>query len=393
MKPALNAERPVYLVDDEKGFRRCLDALDAAPRVGVDTEANSFHAYRERVCLIQAATSEAEWIVDPLSVDVTALGDLFRDEQREVVFHAAEFDIASLKRSFGFSFCSLFDTQVAAMLLGMGQLGYSALVKQFLDLDIKKGQQRSDWGRRPLNEKQISYAAADVRYLLTLRERLGRMLESRGRLGEAQSLFSRLAEVRPHRRVFDPEGFYRIKGYRDLDPPGRAVARALYLAREKRAQKIDRAPFRVLGNEVLMGIADQRPIEIEQLNKIKGIPADTRREFSRGILGAVKMGLGDLEPPPPKRARRTESAVNRGGASASEAERMFDHLRAWRNRVSVERGIDSQLVLRNELLREIARRPPEKISDLGQFDGMDVHAIRSYGSQILRVLQEVRTRK
>lgn len=381
----LEQSRPVNLVQSEEAFEDLLEVLESEERVGVDTEANSFHAYFERVCLIQVSTGSGDWVVDPLAVDPRPMGRLFADEHREVVLHAGEFDVLSLKRDFDFEFEALFDTQVAAMLLGMGQVGYASLVEQFFGMKLEKGEQRSNWGRRPLSEKQVEYAAADTRYLLPLREQLGELLTERGREREARAGFSRLAAAEPRPRVFDPNGFRRVKGFRELDSVGRAIVRAVYLAREERARLLDRPPFRVLGNDALIALAAERPLDQNALSKVKGIPKATRQKYSKNLLEAVRRGLDDPEPPPAV-ARRGGRGQSGAGRLDPEAYARFERLRSWRNSKAEEQGIEGQVIARNELLREIARKAPRSRAQLEAVIGSDPHLVRAHGQEILAVL-------
>ncbi len=384
----LDHSRRLHLVQSEEALSDLLLALRGVQRVGVDTEANSFHAYHERVCLIQISTEEADWVVDPLAVHPEPLGSFFSDERTEVVFHAGEFDVLSLKRDFSFRFASIFDTQIAAMLLGMGQAGYASLVEQFFGVRLPKGQQRSDWGRRPLTSRQMDYAVADTRYLLPLRARLGAMLEEQGRLVEARAGFARLAASEPRPRVFDPEGYRKIKGFRDLDPTGRSIVRALYLARETRAKRLNKPPFRVLGNDAIMGIATLRPRDRTALSKVKGVPETTIQRFGDQLLEAVTRGLKDRTPPPLKRGGPRGSGGRSGKELGSVATKRFERLRAWRNRMAAEKGIAGHMVLRNEVLRLIASESPRTIAELRGILGKDDILVSSYGQGILDVLDE-----
>jgi ribonuclease D len=386
--PPRDPDRPIEYVADEAALTVLVDRLETVERVGVDTESNSFHAYHERVCLIQISTPEADWIVDPLAVDPLRLGPLFADTAREVVFHAAEYDVLTLKRDFGFTFGALFDTQVAAMVLGLGQVGYAALVEQFFGLKLPKGEQRSDWGRRPLTADQIGYAAADTRWLVPLRERLSEMLEARGRLAEAQAGFARLAASVPRPKHFDPEGFHRIKGYRDLDPAGRAVVRALFLAREARAEELNRPPFRILGNDVILRLAQVRPVDEKALAGIKGLPGPTLRRWGAGIVEAVRAGLADPSPPATIRPRGQGGRGRPGREPAldPDAEARFERLRIWRNARAAARGVDGQMVARNAVLKAIARENPQSPEDLARIPGLDPYALQTYGAEILAAL-------
>ena len=281
--------QPPTLVADPAALQRLAESLAVEPVLAIDTESNSFHVYRERVCLIQVSSPSADYVIDPLNVDVRPLGALFCDG-RETVLHGADYDVRCLKREYGWRLPHLFDTMTAARRLGRPGLGLSALVEAQYGVRLSKSFQRSDWGRRPLTAEQLSYAALDTHFLLGIHAQLTSELPARALLEEARREFERIAAVEPRERVFDPEGYRRMKGFRELDAPGRAVLRALYLAREDRARAADRPPFKVLGDHTLLELARRRPGGAAALDGVPGItPAVLRRmgEDIRRALGAA----------------------------------------------------------------------------------------------------------
>jgi len=255
--------------------------------VALDTESNSFHAYRERICLMQITTRQADYVIDPLAVDVRPLGRALTDG-REVVLHGADYDVRCLKRELGWSFPRLFDTMAAARRLGRPGLGLSALVSAHFGVALSKEHQRSDWGRRPLSSDQLRYAALDTHFLLPLQRLLMAELEAGGRLGEARKEFERIAAAEPRPRVFDPEGYRRLKAARGLDSAASAALRALYLAREDRASALDRPPFKVLAEQTMVEIARRRPRTPEELARIPGVTPPVMRRLGEVILTALQ---------------------------------------------------------------------------------------------------------
>lgn len=273
------------LVADPAALATLVERVREAPIVAVDTESNSFHVYHERVCLLQITTSAGDFVVDPLSVDVRPLGEVLCDG-RETVLHGADYDVRCLKREFGWRLPCLFDTMAAARRLGRSALGLSALVESHFGVRLSKAFQRSDWGHRPLAPAQIAYAALDTRYLLPLRDRLARELEQRGALDDARKEFDRIAAVEPRERVFDRGAWRRLKGARDLDPAGRTVLEALWIAREERARQLDRPPFKVIAEQTMVEIARRRPRDGE-LARIPGVTPSVLRRLGEVIRAAV----------------------------------------------------------------------------------------------------------
>jgi ribonuclease D len=277
---------PPLLVQDAAGLARLLDALRPEPAVALDTESNSFHVYRERVCLLQLSTRAQDWVVDPLAVDVRPLGELLCDG-RETVLHGADYDVRCLRREFGWRLPRIFDTMVAARRLGRAGLGLSALVEARFGVRLSKANQRSDWGRRPLSPDQLAYAALDTHYLLPIAEELRLELSRLGQADEAVAEFQRIALVEPKERVFDQEGWRRLKGARELDAPGKAVLRALWIAREARASEADRPPFKVLAEQTMVEIARLRPATPEALARLPGVTPQVLRRMGDALREAL----------------------------------------------------------------------------------------------------------
>jgi ribonuclease D len=277
---------PVF-VSDPDALSRLLDALAGERVLALDTESNSFHVYRERVCLLQLSTRAQDFVVDPISVDVRPLGQILCDG-REVVLHGADYDVRCLHREYGWRIPRLFDTMVAARRLGRPGLGLSALVEAHFGVRLSKAFQRSDWGRRPLTPDQLAYAALDTHFLLPLFDLLTGELAASGALEDAWKESQRIASVVARERVFDPEGWRRIKGSRELDAPGKAVLRALWIAREERARASDRPPFKVLGEPAMLEIARRRPATREALAAIPGVTPSVLGRMGETIAAALK---------------------------------------------------------------------------------------------------------
>src|SRR5688572_29252584 len=188
-------EHAEILDDAVKGVAR-------ARAVAVDTEADSMHSFFEKVCLVQLATDAGEaWVVDPLALrELEGLGRCFRDPAVMKVFHGADFDVMSLRRDFQFGFANIFDTMVASQLLGDEKLSLQNLVERFFGVVLEKAYTRCDWGRRPLDARQLEYCYLDVAYLVPLMEiQKGRLAEA-DLTEEAAIEFERLAQREPAAR-------------------------------------------------------------------------------------------------------------------------------------------------------------------------------------------------
>ncbi len=283
-------DRLPTLVADRGALAALVERIAEEPVVALDTESNSFHVYRERICLLQISTRAENFIVDPLAVDAAALGAVLCDG-RETVLHGADYDVRCLKREYGWALPRLFDTMAAARRLGQPGLGLSALVEAHFGVRLSKANQRSDWGRRPLSREQIAYAALDTHFLLPLYDVLAGELAARGALDEARREFRRIAAVEPRERVFDAEGWRRLKGAQALDEAGRDALRALWLAREEQAKAADRPPFKVLAEPTMVDIARRRPRSEDDLERIPGVTPSVMRRLGAVILAAVAAPL------------------------------------------------------------------------------------------------------
>jgi ribonuclease D len=283
------------LIADPSGLAALLEAVATAPVVALDTESNSFHVYRERVCLLQISTRDADFVVDPMAIDPRPLGPVLADG-REVVLHGADYDVRCLKREYAWKLPRLFDTMAAARRLGRPGLGLSALVEHHFGARLSKEFQRSDWGRRPLSAEQIKYASLDTHFLLPLYDLLRSEILERGLQAPAEQEFAKIAGAEPRPKVFDPEGWRHLRGARALDVEARAALRALWVAREERASAVDRPPFKVLAEHTLLEIARRRPRSAEELARVPGMTPVLRKRVGDLVLAALGAPPAPVEP-------------------------------------------------------------------------------------------------
>jgi ribonuclease D len=372
-------ERLPRLVETPAHLAEMVAELRQAPLVAVDTESNAFHAYRPRVCLIQVADRTREWAIDAKTLeDLTPLAELLNDPHQVKVLHAAEGDILALRRDFGWGITPVFDTMVAARLLGIRRYGLADLLAERFNVRLEKRFQRHDWGERPIPPAALRYAGADVRYLLPLHDILRERLEAEGRLEEAAEEFERVSRAVPEERGFDEQGFWRIKGARDLPPRGRAVLRELYLFRDERARAQDRPPFKLLSDDTLLAIAARAPLDLMALRRVGLTPLQVDR-YGNGILAAVRRGL-QAEPPQPPRG---------GPPPDPRIVARYEALREWRRRVAAARGVEPDVILPNAALRALAYVAPTTAAEVARVAGLGPWKTRAYAVELARILQEV----
>jgi len=370
---------PPVLVDTPPAFTEMVAALAGEPAIALDTESDSFYRYFYKVCLIQISTPATDYLLDPLRLpDLTPLGTLLADPAIEKVFHAAKNDILVLKRDFQFNFANIFDTMIAARILGWPRVGLAALLAEHFGIKLNKHAQLTDWGRRPLTPEQLSYARLDSHYLLPLRDLLSLKLQARHRWREAQEAFQVLPDVVYVEKPFDPNGFWRNKNAHDLRPSELAVLRELYLWRDHQARAMNRPPFKVLSDQTLARLSQDQPT---QINDLSLSPRQVKR-FGKAILAAISRG--QTTPPPQFSVHQRNGNHRPDPATVAR----YNRLRAWRTHRAAERGVESDVVLTNDVLMAIARAAPANPEELAALGVMGSWKLEEYGADVLRVLAD-----
>lgn len=379
---ALSSAPPAFtLVSSPETYREMAGVLAQAKRLAVDIEADSLYHYFEKVCLIQISTDVRTYVIDPLIVrSIPELGRLMADPAIEKVFHAAGYDLLSLKRDHGFTFKNIFDTHLAAQLIGHEHLGLSALLEKLLGVCHSKHRQRDDWSRRPLDPDQLRYAAMDTHYLLPLRDLLSQQLSEKGRFDWAREEFEAMLDSEPHERSFDPEAFRRIKGSRELTAQQLAVLRALYVLRDHYARTMDLPPFKVLGNTVLIDLARNPPSHAHELSHRKGISARVAARFGGEIYRAIRKARVEDASGSPAQGRTAWRP------HSQDAQSRLEKLKAWRISKARELNLHVGVVFPGSLLETLASYPPPDAASLARVDGMRAWRAREFGAEILHAL-------
>ena len=371
----------IELVDTGPRLSEVVDRISGAHRVAVDIESNGFFRYHERVCLIQLAAYETAFLIDPLAIDdVQPLGDLLGDQSVEKVFHGADYDLRSLDRDWGFRVNNLFDTGIAAALVGSARLGLQSVVQEQLGIELPKPLelQRSDWTLRPLSPEALDYAANDVLHLSRVRETLASQLKALSRLEWAKEEFTRLENVR-HAPADRESAFLSVKGSQGLDGRGLAILHSLFQFREREASRLDRSRFRVMPDSALVQVASEPTAD---LPAVKGLGRYGRSPACEGLRDAIDRGLAA------PRVTRPKPIQNEDPLEPAEREKVMLNLRAlktWRRRLGHELGMDPSLLWSAVSLERLARRP----SDLdSEFLSSEVRSWqrREFGAALRRTL-------
>jgi len=364
-------------------LRALAGSLTVSRALALDSESDSLHHHFEKVCLVQYATDRgAAGLVDPLAVrDLSPLAPVLADPGVVKVLHGADYDVTTMKRDFGFRFANLFDTMLAARFLGMPAIGLQAVLKAELGVDLAKDSQKDDWSRRPLTPRQETYAIEDVRHLLEVHRRLEARLSQAGRLSWVVEECEAVAALEPARRKRDPDAWQKVKGVRRLTPRRQAVLRELHAWRESVAEATDLPPFRILGPDTMMAIAERQPLSVAELRQLRGLSPRVVREPGP-VLEAVarasaldEADLPRLSSPP----RRVPSA---------ETRRRSEALRAWRTDEAGRVGLDVSVVLPQRLLDRVAEAAPRDRDALGAIEGLRRWRVGAFGEGILAALRK-----
>lgn len=350
--------------------------------LGIDLEADSMHHFKERVCLLQIASVQACVLVDPLALEtLSPLAPLFNRADIKKVFHGADYDVRSLYRDFQFEIEGLFDTEIACRFLGMPETSLDAVLQKKFGCRLDKRYQRKDWSKRPLPPEMLAYAAADVMYLIPLAEMLESELADCGRLDWVTEECGRLQQVRPP--VFDDRPlFVRFKGAGRLPPRDLAVLEALLQVRRKAAEAADRPLFKVIGNQVLLKIALEKPASVEALKSLNVLSTKQFARFARPLATAVRSALALSPERLPKFPRKKPLKLPPQLPDRVKA------LKRWRAEVVRRTGLEEALICPRALLTAIARKYPKDLESLKAVEGIRGWQVRNFGADILKALEK-----
>lgn len=332
------------MIDTSVKLLDYLPTLVASPWVAIDTEADSLHAYPEKLCLLQIGTTAGQVLVDPLNgADLKPLFAALAG--RELLMHGADYDLRLLLKHHRFVPASIFDTMLAGRLLGQRQFGLAALVLHYLGITLEKGAQKANWARRPLTPRMEIYAKHDVEYLKALCDKLHAELTAKGRLGWHQESCARLIREATVDDGPDPDWVWRIKGSSVLGPPGLAVLRELWHWREQEAIHANLPPFFIMNHELLVRLSEEAGAGRDVGRLFPPRYSQRRRE---ALTKALRRGVAV---PPAEQPQIPERQHHR--LTMAEVRRLRDITRR-RDRQAAHLGIDAALIASKPMLARLA---------------------------------------
>lgn len=350
---------------------RLAERIVSAPWVALDTESNSMFVYRERVCLLQLNAGGEIAVVDTLAIPretVTAILGPALAAAKRIWLHGGEYDIACLKRDFAIPLSNIWDTQQAASLLGYEATGYGAVVERITGVRLNKSHTQYNWGTRPLDPEALRYAVDDVVHLPQVAEALVAEVAAKD-LDEEVAIANAAVLSTPAHGGFDPAGFWRIKGVRDLSPKALPILHALYLWRDVRAKELDQPPGRLINNELMQALARNAPTSFPALKRL-GVRSWFLNDLGESVIEVIKQALSQPEDLP-ERPRHRE---------VDDGERRREtRLKDWRRDEAARRGVPLQVVLPAKALEHFKQYG---FGDLAVVPQLGDKRARTYGEKL-----------
>ena len=368
---------PASIVNNAETFHEMLAHLKTQPDIAIDTESNSLYVYQERVCLIQISTAEKDYLIDTLVMPgLDGLAPLFADPKIQKVFHAGDYDLATLKRDYGFEFVNVFDTMLAATALAEPSIGLAALLEKYLGVVMEKKYQRADWGRRPLSSEMLLYAQSDSHYLLELRDILIKKLKEANRLESVLEDSAALSRITLPMKEIE-ENIWKVKGAQDLNPKALSLLKQLNHFREDLARQRDVPTFKIFSDRVMTEIASTQPHFQEELGLLPSLSPRFIRRYGSQIMNVIQAWRKN---PIPVKARKNNRPSDR-------ELKLRDKLSNWRKAIGAKEKVPSNVVLPRDLLELIAHHDPATKEELEIVMRDYPYRYQRYGHQIFNVIK------
>jgi len=374
-------DTPVY-INSESGLNDLIEDFRKETLLAFDLEADSMFHFKEKVCLIQAASVSSNYIIDPLSIpDLSPLAQILSDPGITKIFHGADYDVRSLYRDYQIAMHNLFDTELASRFLGNAETGLNTVLQNRFGIKLEKKYQKKDWSQRPLPEPMIAYAAKDVQYLIPLYDIQKKELTKKGRLDWVEEECRDLTLVRSG-PVNERPLFLKIKGSGRLERRSLAVLEALLEFRLKLAEAKDRPLFKVIGNATLTKIATTIPETMAQLIRTHSLSPKQINMYGNPILRQIKSALAIPEKDLPRYPRQHSRRIS------NDASDRFKVLKLWREQKALHLEMDPGVLINNTALKTIAESNPQNPENLDSIPVLKNWQKKELGDSIIVTLSK-----
>jgi ribonuclease D len=372
------------LIEDLRELKDAVKGVEKEKRVGFDLEADSMYHFSEKVCLLQVASKNTAFVIDTVKLkDLSVLKPLFLRKDTVKIFHGADYDVRSLFRDFGIEIKNLFDTELASRFLGIKETGLEAVLKNRFNVKLEKKYQKKDWSERPLSADMLNYALNDVRHLVSLFEILEKELDDIGRLSWVEEECEILCRVRPAEDNGAPL-FLKFKGAGKLKPRTLAVLEALLCFRKETAQKKDRPPFKIMGNDSILKLAETRPGSLEKIMNTEALSQRQLDIYGKDVIRVISKAVNIPENMLPVYPREKALCISPAASKRIEA------LKIWRDKKAVKLNIDPGLLLNKALINSIGVKKPVTKEELEAISDMKNWQRREFGEEIIKILRRGR---
>jgi len=373
----------VKLITESGPLLEAQACIQNSPWASLDTEADSLHHYIEKLCLMQVSIPGEDYVIDPLGA--LDLGPLVRIlEKKELLLHGADFDLRILKRFYQFSPPSVFDTMIAAQLLGYEKQGFADLAEKHCGVKLSKKAQRADWSERPLSQELLTYAANDTHYLRLIADKIKEELAAAGRLEWHRQFCERMTQsALAEKEAKSVAGLeWQIKGAKDLNPKALTILRELWNWREEEARRRDRPTFKILHSDTLVQIAEwssnQALTDVAELPKA---PRNIKRDY-RDVLNQTLAKARTLAPTE-YTAKKPEHGKRRW---TNKAETLLKALKEEREKLAKELKVQPSLLATNYVLEEFSSGVPAGKQEMARADLLMPWQVEVIGESFLKIL-------
>ena len=348
--------------------------------IGVDLESDSLFHYTEKICLIQISTNRKNLLIDPLAIkDLSPLEPVFSSRDIRKILHGSDYDIRSLHRDFKIEVRSLFDTQIAARILGSNETGLASLLKEHFNINLEKKYQKRDWSKRPLPEPMMVYGVYDTCYLIPLSRILEERLNAKNRFTWFEEECEILSKVR-----FAPAGedplFLKFKGARKLSPRNLAILEAVLKMREELAMNKDRPSFKILRNDQILSIATEQPSKLSELGYLS---EGQMKKMGRIILSRIEEALEIPERDLPRYPKSETKPISR------ELNKNIKMLKDWRSKTADKLDLDPSLLCTNTQIQLLVQLCPGDVTRLRKTGILKKWQVKLYGKEVCRIFREM----